>query len=195
MTTYIALEEFRLTLELQGTTHADRDAALALRAASDGLDEVCGRSFQLTDDSNDEVRLFTPHRSSGCEVDDICGASEVLVSGSAWDWGTDFTGWPLNAALKSRPYTEFRALNGRAFPTGVVASVQVTGRFGWPQVPSQIQQATQILAAKLMLRARQAPFGFAPGGGLDAGGAARIARNDPDVMFLIGPFMKATLLA
>jgi len=191
---YVQLERFRLTLELQGTTHVDEDARLALRAASDGLDEICGRSFGLADDSNDEVREFTPHRRSGCEVDDLAGITEVLVEGVEWTAAVDFKGWPLNAVAKGRPFTELQAINGRAFPPGLVGGVQVTGRFGWPSVPSQVEQATLILAAKLMLRARQAPFGFVLGG-MDQGGAARIARNDPDVMFLIGPFMKATLLA
>jgi hypothetical protein len=105
----------------------------------------------------------------------------------AWTVSTHFLLGPLNAAADGKPYEhiEVRGTSGRYFPRGVVAGVRVTGQFGWAAVPSQVTAATTILAAKLLLRMREAPLGFVVAGGLDAAVVARIARTDPDVFWLI----------
>jgi hypothetical protein len=74
------------------------------------------------------------------------------------------------------------------FPTCFPRSVRVTGQFGWSEVPEAVKSATVILATKLVRRAREAPFGVVSIG-LD-GGAMRIARTDPDVMFLLGEYIQ-----
>jgi hypothetical protein len=57
-------------------------------------------------------------------------------------------------------------------------------------VPAQVKEATSILAARLIRRMREAPFGVVVVGGIDVGAAARIARVDPDVRFLLEPFTR-----
>ena len=92
---------------------------------------------------------------------------------------------PLNAVADGRPYTILRTyswVTGRGGPP--YANIQITGRWGWTTIPSQVPQATVILAAKLLVRTRQAPFGIVTAGG-DVGVAMRIASTDPDVRALL----------
>jgi hypothetical protein len=52
-------------------------------------------------------------------------------------------------------------------------------------VPTEVQQACQIIAAKLLIRVREAPFGILTFG-TDAGVAMRrLAEIDPDVSMLL----------
>ena len=64
----------------------------------------------------------------------------------------------------------------------------MTGVFGWSEVPAPVKQATTIMATRLLRRAREAPFGVV-GLGLD-NAPVRIAKIDPDVAFLLNPFVK-----
>ena len=194
MSYYIDIEDLKKSLNLQGFSFADADLERDAGSASDAIDEICGRAFGRTEDSNGEVRYFTPARASGVEVDDLLGVFDLKVGGSSWT-DDQWKGWPLNAASKGRPWQEVRAVSPNAFRAGALGSVEITGIFGWASVPTQVVSATNILTVKLTRRIREAPFGFVMGAG-DAGGTvARIARNDPDVMMLLGPFIKTTLLA
>ena len=117
------------------------------------------------------------------------GAGDGVYEES-WMNGVDFVFEPLNAAADGRPWELVRChpRGSYRFPTDYPRAVKVTGRFGWPAVPPAIVEATTILASKLLRRAREAPFGIVSFG-VD-GGAARIARTDPDVAFLVRPFIR-----
>jgi hypothetical protein len=67
--------------------------------------------------------------------------------------------------------------------------VKLTGQFGWTILPEAVKAATSILAAKLLRRVREAPFGIVTAG-IDQGVAMRIARTDPDVYSLIAPYSR-----
>jgi hypothetical protein len=56
-------------------------------------------------------------------------------------------------------------------------------------VPEDIKTATSILAAKLVRRVREAPFGIVTAG-VDQGEAMRISRTDPDVYTLLQPYSR-----
>jgi hypothetical protein len=64
--------------------------------------------------------------------------------------------------------------------------------FGWPVIPDPIVEATSLLAGRLLIRIRQAPLGVLSLG-LE-GEAARIGRSDPDVMFLVAPFVAGSFV-
>jgi hypothetical protein len=102
--------------------------------------------------------------------------------------GRDYSIEPLNATADGRPMTALRCYSW--WPTFSYArcllrgNIKITGKWGWPEIPSQIPQATAILASKLLVRSRQAPFGIVTVG-LEMGVAMRIAKNDPDVMALL----------
>jgi hypothetical protein len=109
-----------------------------------------------------------------------------------WTANTDYTLEPYNAVLDGKPYRYItRHPRGSFFfPAGYPRSIKVVGKFGWASTPAQVIDATTILASRLIRRKREAPFGVVTVG-IDVGAVARIARVDPDVMMLLGPFMEA----
>jgi hypothetical protein len=189
---YVTLDELKASAELTGFSFADYDAKIALTAASRGIDEYCDRRFW--DTGGTTSRVFTPLDSYSVSIDDAItvGTVEADTDGdgvyeTAWAV-TDYQLAPFNAAADGRPYEEIRARPWvGCFPCWA-GSVRVTGRFGWPDVPSQVKEATTIMATRLLKRAREAPFGVA-GIGAD-NTAVRIARVDPDVAFLIDPLTR-----
>jgi hypothetical protein len=199
---YVDLEDLKKTLSLQGLSYADLDIETSIAAASEAVESVCNRTFELGEESNDDVRLFTPYRGDAVEIDDCSVITEVAVDRSGigdysevWVLSTDYRPIPLNAASKGRPWTELQTPTRatRRFPMEL-GGVQVTGRFGWIEVPAPVLSAVTILAVKLVRRVREAPFGIVTVG-IDAGASARIARHDPDVMMLVTPYIRSTLLA
>lgn len=193
---YVTSAELKQTLTLTGQTFADADVALAVEAASRGVDDACGRRFWLDADAN-QVRYYDATDPWVCRIDDLVELTGVAVdsdgSGSydqAWTLGVDFTLTPVNAQADGRPWELLnRHPNGRyILPTSWPQTVRVTGRFGWPAVPPGVKHATSILAARLLKRAREAPFGVAALG-IDAGTgmmhSARVAARDPDLRFLL----------
>ncbi|HXO86432.1 MAG TPA: hypothetical protein VN803_13010 [Gemmatimonadales bacterium] len=205
---YALLADLKATLDLSGETFADADLQLALTAASRAIDNICERRFWPDPDAT-SVRYYTPRRSSRLlEIDDLIALTSFETDNDAdgvfefsWTVNTDFVLEPLNAPADGEPYTMVRvqpyghyrlpgAYRGFTQRVTLPRTVKVTGQFGWQAVPDEIKQATMILAPRLSRRSREAPFGvigFAMEGGSSA---AMIARQDPDVMMLIGPYVR-----
>ncbi|WP_327180458.1 phage gp6-like head-tail connector protein (plasmid) [Streptomyces sp. NBC_01335] len=175
-----------LNVESEDTT---RDAMLqaVLAAASRGIDTSTGRRFWL--DEEPTARTFrvggrVVRGDDGGErllLDDV-GAAPVLVeAGSASSWAAvpDYETGPDNALVRGRPIT---SLTAGSWPAG---RVRVTARWGWPQVPDEIRQATLIQAARLYRR-KDSPEGVA---GSAEWGVMRLSRRDPDVWALIEHFI------
>lgn len=195
-TVYAELEEVKNTLSLSGESFADIDLNRAITAASRGIDRLCEDRFYA--DTVDATRTFTASDHMVVKMrPSLSSVTSVKIDEDLdYTYGTtlassDYVKTPLNAAADSEPWRQLviAPLGDHTFPTHL-AGVQVVGLFGWSTTPSEIEQATIILAAKLVKRSREAPFGIAAFG-LDGGEAVRIARNDPDVMFLAGPFMRS----
>lgn len=219
---YVELEEFKSTAELTGTNFANEDIRQALVAASRGIDSMTGRRFYLDADAN-QVRYFSGAdvvrgdasrrwwdgfewlANPGWElrVDDLVAITSLKTDADGdgtyeqtWAQGTDFTLESRNAPADGSPYTTIRIPPGGNFRFPVYAdSIEITGQFGWADVPAAIKQATTILAARLLQRARQSPTGIA-GVGLD-GAAVRVGsiERDPDIGFLLAPYMRKKLFA
>jgi hypothetical protein len=194
---YIELEQLKDSLELQGLTFADNDITLAVNAASRGIDAATGRRFYLDADAN-QVRYYSPVSAHLLEVDDLAVLTSVIIdrtgTGSyteTWTNNTDFVLDPFNAPSDYMPYERLivRRLSGRYLPCYVEKAVKVTGQFGWAIFPEAVKAATSILAAKLLRRVREAPFGIVTAG-IDQGVAMRIARTDPDVYSLIQAYSR-----
>lgn len=200
---YLELEQFKGSLELRSNERfADLDAQRALRAASRGIDRTCNRRFWQDADAL-QVRYFEPVSARLVRIDDLVTLTSVATDSNsegtydtAWTLGSDFELAPFNAPADRRPYETLRRLGGSRywFTSGGWAgerarSVKVTGRFGWPAVPDEIEQATQLLAHRLLVRSRQAPLGIL---GFEET-AMRLARTDPDVAPLIAPYMRGTM--
>ena len=196
---YVQIEEFKSTIELSGTSFSDEDIKGALRAACRAIDENCDRRFYL--DTVDQVRYYSPDNPWTIEVDDVVSITTLKTDDSGdgtfentWTLNSDYLHEPLNAAADSRPFTTLsRHPLGAFYFSRYPRSVELTGKFGWPAVPAAIEEATTLLAHRLLKRARQAPFGVS-GMGID-GVVVRIMMSDPDVATLIAPFSRMALVA
>lgn len=143
---------------------------LAITTASRAIDRALNRTFdpQLV---TAEARVF---ESSGnrVEIDDLFTDSDLVVDGVS-----DY----YLAPRKGGPWT---AVIGSSLPE----LVTVTAKFGWPEIPDAIKQATLLQASRLVAR-RDSPYGVA--GSPDAGSEVRLlARVDPDVEVAIGAYRR-----
>ncbi len=93
----------------------------------------------------------------------------------------------MNAETDGWPRTGLNVAVGNYLPSAPRA-VRLVGKHGWDAVPSPIETATTLLAARLVKRAREAPFAVA-GLGFD-GVAVRVPRFDTDVEQLIAPYKR-----
>lgn len=203
MTDYITGTILKATISLTGQTYADADITTAIAAACRGIDKLCRRRGTTTrlgfqaDADTAQVRYYSPVSRKRLAIDDLVTLTTLATDPSGggtfsdvWTVNTDFVLDPLNAAAEGRPYEKLlvHPNGGYLFPTVYPRGVKVTGKFGWPAVPDEIVEASTILAAKLLKRAREVPFGVVAIN-LD-GAAVRLAKSDPDVMFLISDFRR-----
>lgn len=178
---YVARQEFKASVSIPDTT-TDADVDMALEAASRAIEKVTQRRFWL--DAEDVTRSYTANTSRLVMVDDVASITEVTSDGTVV---TDYTAEPLNSDLDQEPFLWLASDDG-AFSVKRGA-VKVTGRFGWPVIPGQVPEFVTIAASKLLKRAREAPWGVVTAGGIE-GHAIRLARQDPDLQFLLGPLMR-----
>src|SRR5690348_2757630 len=137
---------------------------------------MTSRRFWL--DPDDVTRTYTANSARMCAVDDLAFLTSVTSNGTAVD---DSILEPLNAHADGKPYLWLTSRYDRF--SCDPAAIEVTGRFGWPEVPIQAEQFVQIIASKLVKRTREAPFGMVNAG--IEGAAVRLAREDPDCSLLV----------
>ena len=203
MSQYVTEEELKKTLTMSGTTFADYDIPPAIAAASDALNELCGRRKFDADISTDTIRYYKPSNAEIIIIDDLVELTSLSTDQDSdgdhendWTIDEDVFLWPLNAAEHGRPYTQIRLNSYRAttgFPHWSARGAKVEGKFGWPELPSFLNPAAKMLASRLIKRMREAPFGVVTVG-LDVGSAIRIGRMDPDIMGLIEPYVREPVL-
>lgn len=194
MALYVTLELLKASIKI---TADDRDDLLtqALTTASRQIDSWTGRppdGFGLAESAT--ARTFDSTGRTVCQrdgrvlllIDEIGSTADLTVeTGDDTTW-TTVTGYrtdPTNALTYSRPVT---GLTGSGWWMGS-DQVRVTARWGWPSTPQEISQACLIQAHRLYSR-RSSPDGIRGSGEF---GAIRLARMDPDVRELLGPFMLA----
>jgi hypothetical protein len=185
-TDYISSSDLKTTLGITVATY-DTDIATAVAAASRGIDGATNRRF-WADTGTANVRYYQGSETSRTlTIDDLVSVTELATDTSGDNTfadvlvnNTDFTLEPLNAAAENpaRPYTLVRLhVGSSAYWPIYPRSVRITGKFGWPAVPSEIVRATTILATKLFKR-QESPFGIVTAG-VDDITAMRIATGAP----------------
>ena len=190
MTDYATLADVKRQLDIDDTVD-DGLLELCITSASRAIDNMTERTFGQVE----ETRVFVPDDSFFCPIDDLYSLTTLKTADDA-DQEFDVT-WdvkdrqlePLNGSLNGTdwPYTGIRAVGDYLFPTvGSEATVQVTGVFGWPAVPTAIKQATILQAARYYKRS-DSPMGVA---GFDAMGVVRLSNVDPDIYVLLEPYKK-----
>lgn len=177
-------------------TENDKDDLIeqAIAAASRFIDRRTGRRFYA--DLSATPRTFPITGQSLYEgadqlllIDDVSSLQDLTVAIQAslsipasWTTVQLWEPGPDNALVYGQPITQIRSSAGWLPFYG---RVQVTARWGWPTVPDEITQATQLLAARLYRR-KDSPEGVL---GSSEWGAVRVSRIDPDVQGLIAPFV------
>jgi hypothetical protein len=199
---YVELEEFKSTAMMTGESFADNDIQSSLIAASRWVDQRTHRRFYPDADVN-QVRYYTPNGWSTLEIDDLLTLTSLLSDSDGdgtfeqtWVENTDFTLEPLNAVADGRPWESIRLRPASSFRfSRYPRSLKLTGKFGWAAVPENIKRATTIVAARVLKRTREAPFGVisfpAEGGFVRELGLDR----DPELAGLLGPYTRAQVLA
>ena len=188
---YITSAELKTAIDLTGETFADDDIVGAIAAASKSVEKITRRRFWKDADAT-SVRYYSPRSSSLVEIDDLVDLTEFATGpgdntfGAAWTENTDFRLAPLNAAADGRPWKHVKTVV-QSLTVGI-ATVRVTGQFGWDAVPDEVVEATTILASRFLRRAKDAPFGALNMG--FEGVVARVTRTDPDVCNLLYPLTR-----
>lgn len=173
----------------------DAELALAITTASRSIDRACNRQFGQVAEM--EARYFTAHRRHdgrmAVAIDDLQEPEDMTIDvDSAGDLTysssvTTFRMLPLNATAAGFPYTEIELPPQSVVPR-VLGAVKVTACWGWSAIPSSIQNATLLQAARLMKR-RDAPFGVA--GSPELGNELRLLeRLDPDVAVMVADYRR-----
>jgi hypothetical protein len=195
---YLELEEFKSTTELTGQSFADEDIMLALVAASRGIDEACDTRFYPDADAA-QVRYYSPASTDWLLIDDLITLTELATDDGGdgtfedvWTLNTDFVLEPLNNAAKGWPWNSLRRnpRTGLFFPCAYPRTVKVTGKWGWAAAPASVKTATGIIAARLVKRSREAPFGFVSLGLDGASTQASSMARDPELGWLLNPFKR-----
>lgn len=177
---YADLATLKSRLQITGTEN-DTDLERAIEATSRQIDNVCEQFFYQVS----EVRTFVPHGELVLKLgewntlvsvtsidtdDDGDGTYEVSWASSDYQLLTDGGTPNQTAGPEKRPFTQIRAVGAHEFPrpTGGVNRVdlvQVDGMWGWPQIPTAVEEACLILAEETF-KLKDAPFGVA-GIGID----------------------------
>jgi hypothetical protein len=201
---YVSVDALKATLKIVGTD-SDPDVALAIEAASRAVDAACGRRFYTMT----ETRYYTVDATGRVRLDDLATATAITadldsdgVYETTWTTQTDYLLGPPNAALNGAPYNELLLqATYSPYPWGYPYAptlsdrfIKIEGDFGWPTVPPGIRKFTEILAAKLLRRSTDAPYGFVLSGN-DLGSMTRLTRTDPDFDLLVGPYRREPIVA
>lgn len=187
---YATVQALRARLGNGGATADESHLERLIKAASDEIDGLCNRRFHQTA----ETRVFTAEWPDLVFVDDIVSVTTLETDdlgdrtyGTAWS-PTDYEMEPANSAVVGHPYTSI-ALHPRttkAFPTAR-RGVRVTGTWGWPAIPSPVEEACLLIAVRLNQSAK-APFGTA--GTVQDGAVQYTPRVDPVVRQLLDPYRR-----
>lgn len=189
---YLTLAEFKEALNIQGDTQ-DARIERVIEAASRRVDTITGRSFYLTEE---ETRYYDVGDGMVVDVDDLATITSIATDDGNLTypivWATtDYDLLPYNAASLGRPYSAIQvASQGRyAFPRGA-RTLRIVGTFGWTEPPSDVKEATFLIANRL-LRRKDAPFGVL--GSSEFGQVSAILKEDPDAMNMLAPYRRMTI--
>lgn len=192
---YATLNELKTALRIQDSVD-DGLLELALESASRLVDEYTMRYFY---NAGTATKVFVPSDDYTVAIDDAVSISSVAVStllNKTFDqtWTVnDYQTEPLNGVvdgLSGWPITRIRAVGVYEFPYDSdynVASVQITGVWGWSAVPTAVKQATIIQAMRLFKRL-DSPLGVISSP--DTGFFRLSSRIDPDVAQLLNSYRK-----
>lgn len=207
---YCTASELKVFMRINDTAD-DTAIGLAITSASRAIDQVTGRAGFGQDDPA-VARYYSVNPDGSCHrnrndpfygrhtVDpdaDISSVTGLTVKTDGDDDGTfettltintDFRLWPYNAAADSRPWERIVLTAGGSFPTAL-RTIEVTAKWGWSAVPSDIKLATEIQAQTILKGGRDSPLGIA--GSPDFGNELRLSTKlHPNAAELVRPYVR-----
>lgn len=188
---YCTLADVKASLRITDTVD-DLLIENSIEAASRMIDQYCNRVFYSGEPG--EVRRFRAVDGYTCWIDDCQSISSVktavttpIVYNTTWAV-SDYQTLPANNVANGSysPITCIVSTYNLLFPTwNDLQLVEVTGTFGWPEVPDQVKFACIIQASRLFKRL-ESPLGVA---GVSDIGILRVGANmDGDVAQLLNPY-------
>ena len=197
---YATLTEIKAYLSISDTTD-DTLLEDLIESASRSIDRIANRRFYL--DASASARLYRAYSDVFVYTDDIGTTTGLVVALDENGNGTytkiltlnqDYILDPLTAPSMNRPYTQLTMVsNTQMFPifpgltqNGLRPGVQVTAKWGWPSVPTDINMACLILTADLYKR-KDAPGGIL---GLGDLGVVRMSPLGRDVTAMVRAYKK-----
>lgn len=156
----------------------DLDTAIltgALLAAESAVNNDCHRVFTVADDTATERRYVGSGRLT-LAIHDCAEIDSVDDNGTGLVDGTDFQAEPLNNLDDAGDYRPFDLLRRSTIWYADVsgfATVTVTARWGWAEIPSPVTEAIKILAKDIAAN-RDVRLGVA---GFGEFGAVRVRQN------------------
>lgn len=199
---YTTLADVKNSLQIEDSND-DVAIQAAILSASRMIDEYCQRFFyQEGTLAAPATRYYTAVSPWYIETDDIvqitqlaCDPSFEQTYDQIWNTTTpplDVMYEPVNNPQKGWPYTRVLAIGSYVFPYFFPQTVKITGIFGFPEVPYEVELACKLQAARLFIR-KQSPFGIA--GSVELGTVRLNSRLDPDVEMLLKTFRRNKGLA
>ena len=184
---YVGPEELKDRMSITDTS-TDSILASVCLSVSRWIDTYCGRHFfRFTD-----TRTYQPSDLWLLPTDDLVTVTTLKldtdgdgVYETTWTQGTNFMlrvgdgQFNQLASGEPKPYTQVQVLGGGSnyfpftWPFTHLDRVQITGVFGWPQVPPVIAQAALLLATD-WFKLKDAPWGVA---GISDLGVIRLQAN------------------
>jgi hypothetical protein len=191
---YCTVEQVRAELGDDGERLPLALLEKAVNTASRAVDDWTGRRFWQ--DPAPVVRRYRTDGSPRVQVGDISTTTGLVVEtgpgdgtwDTTWTLDTDFELGPENADADGGAYAwhELVAVGSYRFPRTRLTSLRVTARWGWSEVPAQVEEAA-ILRAVALFKRKDAAYGVADFGEF---GPVRITRQDHDVVSLLAPFQR-----
>lgn len=157
---YITLANLKNYLKIDDSVE-DTLLEQIIESASRSIDKIANRRFYL--DSTATARTYRPIGNLRVITDDIGSTTGLILKTDPDSTGTyqttmtlntDYIVEPTNALAKGRPVNYLTIVGSTALslPVNYWPQVQVTAKWGWPEVPDDIEQATYILSADLYKR-------------------------------------------
>ena len=195
-TAYTTLADVKNGLQIEDILD-DTAIEAAILTASRQIDEYCQRFFYKEGTiASPSVRYYTATSPWILEIDDLVSLSAVntdtgfdtpLQYAQSWNIASDIMLEPVNNDKKGWPYTRLLAVGQYVWPYFFPQTCKITGVFGFPQVPYEVELACKIQASRLFVR-KQSPFGIA--GSVELGTVRLNSRLDPDVEMLLKTFRR-----
>lgn len=165
---YCPIEALKSRLSIQND-NSDFELHGACFAASRWVEHHCDRVFwrSLSQSRTFEPDCGTVQLPAFCDLVSVSTVKTDTAGDGSFATTLSAGAYRLlpanpNAAPETLPYNEVRLISGW-FPTGTAGrpdTVQITGIWGWPKVPSAIRSAAAILAADTY-KLKDAVFGVA----------------------------------